>query len=90
MSDAPMKRRKMRMMGETYVIGLYRMYGEDTVKDIVEDAMNRNHLTSKSLAAEAGIGDTTIRKWLEGDATIKYSTLEKILAALAEIEKGYD
>ena len=59
------------MMGETYVIGLYRMYGEDTVN-------------------EAGIGDTTIRKWLEGDATIKYSTLEKILAALAEIEKGYD
>ena len=52
--------------------------------------MNRNHLTSKSLAAEAGIGDTTIRKWLEGDATIKYSTLEKIFAALAEIEKGYD
>ena len=78
------------MMGETYVVGLYRMYGEDTVKDIVEDAMNRNHLSSKTLAAEAGVGDTTIRKWLESDATIKYSTLEKILAALDAIEKGYE
>ena len=78
------------MMGETYAIGLYRMYGENTVKDIVEDAMNRNHLSTKDLAAEAGISDTTIRKWLTGDQTIKYATLEKIFAILAEIEKGYN
>lgn len=85
-----LKRRKMRMMGETYVIGMYRLYGENTIKDIVEDAMNRNHLSSKTLAEEAGIGDTTIRKWLEDGATIKYSTLEKIFIALSEIDKGYD
>ena len=78
------------MMGETYVIGLYRMYGENTVKDIVVEAMARNNVSPWTLAAIAGISDSTIRKWLESDATIKYSTLEKILAALAEIEKGYD
>lgn len=77
------------MMGETYAIGLYRMYGENTVKDIVEDAMNRNRLSTKDLAAEAGISDTTIRKWLAGDQTIKYATLEKIIAILAEVDKGW-
>lgn len=77
------------MMGETYVIGLYRVYGEDNIRDIVEDSMNRNHLSVQELSIESDVSATSIRRWLAGDSTIKYSTLEKIFATLAEMEKGY-
>lgn len=75
------------MMGETYVIGLYRMFGENTVKDIVEDAMIRHELSTRTLADRAYVGETTIRKWLTTDSTIKYETLERIFVALDALDK---
>lgn len=75
------------MMGETYVIGFYRMFGENTVKDIVEDAMVRHELSTRTLADRACVGETTIRKWLTTDSTIKYETLERIFAALDALDK---
>lgn len=75
------------MMGETYTIGLYLMFSENTVKDIIEDAMIRHGFTTRSLADRADVGETTIRKWLTTDSTIKYETLERIFMALDALDK---
>lgn len=69
-----------------YSTGPYRFYDEDSMRDIVEDAIARNYSSVKRMAIEAHMSEHTVRKWLNGEHTIKYESLEKIFAVLDALE----
>lgn len=67
-----------------YMIGDREVYSEEQMRDIVEAGMARKMLTPNTLAQVSGVSSGTISNWLYHDKTIKYSTLEKLLAYLID------
>lgn len=74
------------LVSPAYHTGPYSFYEEDSMRDIVEDAIARNYSSVKKIAIEAHMSEHTVRKWLNGEHTIKYESLEKIFAVLDALE----
>lgn len=74
------------LVSPAYHTGPYRFYDEDSMRDIVEDAIVRNYSSVKKIAIEAHMSEHTVRKWLNGEHTIKYESLEKIFEVLDALE----
>lgn len=74
------------LVSPAYHTGPYSFYNEDSMRDIVEDAIARNYSSVKKIAIEAHMSEHTVRKWLNGEHTIKYESLEKIFAVLDALE----
>lgn len=74
------------LVSPAYHTGPYSFYDEDSMRDIVEDAIARNYSSVKKIAIEAHISEHTVRKWLNGEHTIKYESLEKIFEVLDALE----
>jgi len=74
------------LVSPAYHTGPYSFYDEDSMRDIVEDAIARNYSSVKKIAIEAHMSEHTVRKWLNGEHTIKYESLEKIFAVLDALE----
>lgn len=74
------------LVSPAYHTGPYSFYDEDSMRDIVEDAIARNYSSVKKIAIEAQMSEHTVRKWLNGEHTIKYESLEKIFAVLDALE----
>lgn len=74
------------LVSPAYHMGPYSFYDEDSMRDIVEDAIARNYSSVKKIAIEAHMSEHTVRKWLNGEHTIKYESLEKIFAVLDALE----
>lgn len=73
-----------------YVLGTqdrpYFFYTEENLRSIIEDRLGANRLTVGDITYHSGVSEATIRKWLYGTQTIKYSTLERIIAAIYEFD----
>lgn len=73
-----------------YVLGTdnypYFFYTEEHLRSIIEERLGANRLTVGDIAYHSGVSEATIRKWLYGTQTIKYSTLERIIAAIYEFD----
>lgn len=74
------------LVSPAYHTGPYSFYDEDSMRDIVEDAIVRNYSSVKKIAIEAHMSEHTVRKWLNGEHTIKYESLEKIFEVLDALE----
>lgn len=74
------------LVSPAYHTGPYSFYDEDAMRDIVEDAIARNYSSVKKIAIEAHMSEHTVRKWLNGEHTIKYESLEKIFEVLDALE----
>ena len=69
---------------DNYKIDGFPVYSEDQMRDLVEAGMAKRKMTINGLSFVSGVGNATIANWLRGDRTIKYSTLENILAYLLD------
>lgn len=58
------------------------LYSEDQLRDLVYDAMGSFGMSPTKLSRVAGVNEHTIKRWLDGKQTIKYSTLDSIFTAL--------
>ena len=58
------------------------LYSEDQMRDLVYDAMGSFGMSPTKISRVAGVNEHTIKRWLDGKQTIKYSTLDSIFAAL--------
>lgn len=58
------------------------LYSEDQMRDLVYDAMGSFGMSPTKLSRVAGVNEHTIKRWLDGKQTIKYSTLDSIFTAL--------
>lgn len=67
-----------------YMIGDKEVYSEEQMRDIVEAGMARKKLSVNTLSQVSGVSGGTISNWLYHDKSIKYSTLERLLAYLID------
>lgn len=70
----------------------YKIPSEAYMRELVQDYIwtmeARGYKTSMiKLSSEIGISDRTLSRWLKGEHSILYSTLEKLIDYLSSIEE---